>query len=249
MIPDWVLQIIFLVIGILGGGAIWYFLSLKMHYAALWIGFGTVVLITLVITILIRNSLINKEVKAKAPVYFGELIPGNDSTPPLPLEIPSKLSERSKDLMHVFLGNNLFVSTSSESYVLNYEGKPFLKIMIYNGLMRINTNVMDSTNRKLLVIIDNEFKVDKEGTFNPKQPNKHSLIVRDLEGIEVFNIHFINPKAMKITGRFYLKELSEPIIITSNEGIVLPNNSRVSNNIVMRNRFLNITRNGFQMGF
>ncbi len=71
-------------------------------------------------------------------------------------------------------------------------------------------------------IIENEFQANPEYAFNPRQPDEHSLIVRDADGNEVLNIRFLNPRAMRIVGRFQIPGLSDPVLILPSEGIRWP---------------------------
>lgn len=61
------------------------------------------------------------------------------------------------------------------------------------------------------------------------QPDKHSLVVRDSDGVEVLNIKFINPKVIRITGRFQLSKGSEPVVISPDQGIRWPGGGGISN--------------------
>jgi len=66
VISDWVFQIALLIVGILGSGAIWHFLSQREFHSALWVGFSGAVLLLLVVALYIRNDLIRRETSAKA---------------------------------------------------------------------------------------------------------------------------------------------------------------------------------------
>jgi len=51
MTPDWVFQILLAVVGILGSGAVWHFISSKQYHSAIWVGFTVGVLFLLVISL------------------------------------------------------------------------------------------------------------------------------------------------------------------------------------------------------
>jgi len=55
--------IILVLVGVIGGGAVWYFLSQKMFHCALWSGFTASVLLLLVIALYVRNIIIIEETK------------------------------------------------------------------------------------------------------------------------------------------------------------------------------------------
>ena len=61
MAPDWLIQVTWFIAGLLGTGAIWYFLSQKNYQFALWSGFGALVFVLLAITLLIQNDLVRHE--------------------------------------------------------------------------------------------------------------------------------------------------------------------------------------------
>lgn len=216
MIQELILQILLSIVGILGGGTVWYFISQKQYHQALWIGFVASIILILVIALYIRNYILQKEIQAKTPIFFGELVPDNKPSPPLPANVP-------EDTISLLLGDDLRVlAAQSENYIFSREGKSFLSIAIKNGSMSITLSVMDSNNRNIVRIIDNEFQAYPKNAFNPKQPDKHSLVVRDSQGIEVLNIRFLNPKAMRIVGRFHLPGYSEPVMILADKGIQWP---------------------------
>ena len=71
-------------------------------------------------------------------------------------------------------------------------------------------------------VVKNEFQAFPEGAFNPKQPDEHSVVVRDADGIEVLNLRFLNPRRIRIVGRFFLQGFGT-VTIDKNEGIGWPN--------------------------
>jgi len=192
MVPDGFLQILIMIIGIIGGGALWYFISQKQYHMALWSCTIAAIILIVVIALFVRNEIVKTEIQAKTPVYFGELVPSNDPSLPLPKNVP-------KDTITLMLGDELRVlAAQSENHVFSNRGVPFLSIGITDNVMRVSTSIVDSDNKNIVKIINNEFQADPERAFNPKQPDKHSLVVRDSKGIEVLNVRFLNPKAMRI---------------------------------------------------
>lgn len=65
MISDWFLQVLLAVFGIVGGGAVWYFMSQKQYYSALWIGTAAAIILLVVIALFIRNDIIKREIQTK----------------------------------------------------------------------------------------------------------------------------------------------------------------------------------------
>ncbi len=222
MCPDWVFWGLWAVVGIVGGGVVPYLLSQTQQHLALWCGFFTFVVASLAVTLHIRNDLVRREVEAATPVYFGTLTPASESTPPLPSSTP-------KGTVSLMLGDELRLLTAqSESYVLSKAGKPFLTVGIQDGRMQISAVVMDSRSQLVVRIINNEFQANPQNAFNPKQPDKHSLVVRDAEGAEVLNVRFLNPTAMRIVGRFQIPGVAEPVVILPDDGVRWPGGGGIS---------------------
>lgn len=197
MAPEWLLWLISLSIGVIFGGALWYFLSQGDRYRALWSGTIGGMLLVLMVGLFIRNGLIQQEVAAQTPKFFGDLIPSNED--PLPPQTPP-------NVVSLLLGDDLQVlSASANQYVLNRQGVPLLSMGVDSGKLWISATVVDSEGRNIVRIVRNEFQAFPEGAFNPKQPDPHRLVVRDSQGAEVLNLRFLNPRRMRLTGRFYVK--------------------------------------------
>lgn len=222
MTPDWFLQVLLVVIGIIAGGALWYFISQKQYHQALLSGTVAAIILIVVIALFIRNEIVKTEIQAKTTVYFGELVPSNDPSPPLPQNIP-------KGTITLMLGDELRVlAAQSQNYIFSKKGEPFLSVGIKDGVMRVSASIFDSNNQNVVRIIDNEFQANPERAFNPRQPDKHSLVVRDAKGVEVLNVRFLNSKAMRIVGRFQMPGSSEPVLILSNDGVRWPGGGGIS---------------------
>jgi hypothetical protein len=223
MTPEWALGLM-LFIASVAGGAIWYLISHHQYHLSLWIGFFAGVIVLLVITLHVRNGIINKEIQANTPVFCGQLTPGNEPNPvPLPPGLPS-------NTISLLLGDDLRVlSAQCKTYIFSKGQTSFLTIGVGpEGFMLITADIMDSTGENIARIINNEFQANPERAFNPKQPDKHSLVVRDSQGVEVLNVRFLNPKVIRIVGRFYLPGYSEPVLILPDDGIRWPGGDGIS---------------------
>jgi hypothetical protein len=177
------------------------------------------VLLTIPTFFIFQNMANNeREQLAKTPIFYGELTPGNGPNPYSYYEDNPEnmqLTPIPPDSLRVMFGDNSgFYIDSSVETNFGLDGYKFLTIRTdENGMALINTEVYDSTNHKIVKIIDNEFQANPEYAFHPIQTDKHSLIVRDSEGIEVLNIKYINSHTIWIIGRFYFKGKSEAIAI------------------------------------
>jgi hypothetical protein len=148
-------------------------------------------------------------------VYFGGLSPGNEPSDPLPPGLPP-------DTIQLLLGDDLRVLSASQNPLFSKDGKTFLSIAIRDGEMRLTATILDKNNQPICRIINNEFQAFPERAFNPKQPDEHSLIVRDAEGNEVLHVRFLNPKTIWLTGRFQIPGLEGPLLVLRDEGIRWP---------------------------
>jgi hypothetical protein len=214
--PEWILDVLMLTAGILGSGAVWYFLSQQQPNMAGLSVAGTFIMTLLAIVLRRRNASIDREVAARAPVHFGELVPGTFSPHDLPPGVP-------QDTVGMLLGDDLEVlARASSTFILRHSMKPFLSLEMERGTARLSASVVDSSGNRIARIIDNEFWASPEHAFNPRQPDPHSIIVRDHEGIEVFSVRFLNPRFVRVTGRFHLPGQLEPLVIDAVEGIRWP---------------------------
>lgn len=251
MTPQWALWIL--------GFAAFVFLALgidlfkKSPYHSIWMFVITAVFALFVTMSIYRNDNIQKEEEAKKPKYSGYLTPGNAPTPPLPHEPSPSIP---KDFKYLFIGGNVLVTKFEENFVLLYDSgksnkvaplKNILQLKINKDEMKIDADIVDSKNNNMCRIIDNEVKIMQENTFNPKLLDGHSLIVRDWSGEEVLNISYLNPSAIKISGRFYVEESVKPIIINDG-GIFLPGGGKIHGQIIETMGFLIVTPKNFALG-
>jgi hypothetical protein len=213
MLPDLILWLITLVVGVVFGTAIWYFWDKGQRFNALYSAMAGVCLVILAVGLMVRNDWIKKEIQSRTPVYFGELVPASED--PLPPNLAA-------NVVSLMLGDDLQVlSRSARQAVITRGESPIISIGIEDGTMWINTTLVDSQNRNVVRIVKNEFQAFPEGAFNPKQPDEHSLVVRDADGIEVLNLRFLNPRRIRIVGRFFLQGVGT-VTIDANDGIRWP---------------------------
>ncbi len=213
---------IWAIVGITGSGIVPYLLSQEQHHLALWSGLATIILALLAVALHIQNGRIQQEVQAATPVYFGTLTPADGRIPPLPPGVP-------KGTVTLLLGDELrLLAAQSSNYVLSKAGRPFLTVSIQDNQLLISAIVMDSINQLVVRIINNEFQVNPQNASNPKQPDEHSLIIRDADGVEVLNVHFINPITMRIVGRFQIPGMPEPVLILPDHGLRWPGGGGIS---------------------
>jgi hypothetical protein len=182
-------------------------------------------------TLIVLQNVANnqRDVLSRTPIFLGVLTPGNAQDPYNSykvnlVNIPT-LTPIPPDSFRVMLGDDsgIFID-SSVNTTFGLKGKPFMTIKTNkDGIVVLNTKVLDSTNNRIVAIVDNEFQADPQYAFKPIQPDKHSLVVRDFDGVEVLNIKYINSKTLWITGRFFLPNESKAVTISASGLIELGN--------------------------
>jgi len=212
VVSSWLLDLLLALVGIVGGGTVYYYLAAGRKLSALWAAFACAVLTLLWVALRIQNNILTKRAQAAVPVFNGVILPGSEITPWV---APTACS--------LMLGDELQVWTrSARQFVVTGRGKPFLSLKVVDGKLLISATIVDSTGQHVVRIIDNEFQASSERAFNPKQPDEHSLTVRDLDGAEVLNLRYLNPRVIRITGRFHLPGYDEPVKVLAHEGLVFP---------------------------
>lgn len=154
--------------------------------------------------------------KSQEAVYSGVIEPGSD-----PFDGDEQRFGTNRGFL--LLGDDLRIVTSRfPTCVISHAGKPFLTVKQKGGNIFVTATLVDYQGRHMVRIIENEFQANAETTFNPRQPDRHSLIVRDTTGQEVLNVRFKNPQTIRITGRFAIEGFSTPAIVDANDGLLLP---------------------------
>jgi hypothetical protein len=218
MTPDWVPQFLWLVASLAGGVLISLFIAKGQWFGTIWASFGTVVVILLGVALYLQNGVVAKRRSAESAVFTGKLVPGNDPTPWVPA---NKFS--------LMLGDDLQVLTrSSNQRVFTRNGEAFLTLRVSDGALYVSTSVFDSEGRYIVRVVDNEFQASNERAFNPRKPDEHTLVVRDSKGVEVLNVRYMNPRAIRLVGRFHLPGQREPVEVLPAEGIRWPGGGGIS---------------------
>ena len=172
---------------------------------------------------LIQDYKIGKErEKAEEVRYSGHIIPADEPGPELPSSVPP-------NSLQLLLGDDLRIILGKvDTSIIKYKGEPILSIVLKQGEMMLSTTISDSTNHDIVRIIDNEFQAFPEYSFNPRQQDDHSLMVRDVKGKEVFNVRFVNKNTIRIVGRLHVSGLVNPFIIHPSDGLVFPNGGGIA---------------------
>jgi hypothetical protein len=201
-----------------------------------------VVCVLAYVAALIANESHREAKERSKPVYFGELVPSGDKPPELGAPF---------DAVQLLLGDGLaIIARHSDTAMIAVNGHPLITIGMREGRVRITAKLADQQNRRLFTVIDNEFNVDQQAGFNPRMPDAHTLVVRDIEDTEVLNVKYIAPRVIRIVGRFHLPGMAGPVVIDAKDGIRWPGGGGIGHmSLWMLNSsatFLNITTRGNQ---
>lgn len=137
---------------------------------------------------------------------------------------PASNSSHSGNSTWLLLGNTILVEADQmQNYVLMDSGKPFLSIGLNSqGRLILSTTLRDNTGKHVVSITNNHVLGYQKYVFWPSHPNNSTFIVADSEDNEVLHVFFEDPKTIYVTGVFYLPSYSQPVNITSNDGMTYP---------------------------
>ena len=121
-----------------------------------------------------------REVLSNTLIFNGELTPGNE---------PNPVSSVPPNATTLIMGDNVVFAAQSENHIFSQGNSSFLSIGISaDGSMTLNARVLDSTGNRVVTIYYNEFRANPDYAFTAKQPDHHTLVVRDFDDVEVLNI-------------------------------------------------------------
>ena len=148
-------------------------------------------------------------IPAPAPQELhGLLIPANEPMP------KHKCGEVPHDAFLLVVGGTLY-STKNRMQVINMYGYELLSIARAEGEgLNVSARVLSEDNKVVAQITNNEFYVNPpQFPFQLNRPDWHTLIVSDNRGREALYVHYANPKAVIVRGRFYTPA-AEPVVAT-----------------------------------
>jgi hypothetical protein len=88
--------------------------------------------------------------------------------------------------------------------------------------MAVSCRLGDEQNRVVANIVRNNYRPVPGRSAYDAQSDRHTLLVRGTNGDEALRIRYASPATIRITGRFHLGALPEPITITPADGIHWP---------------------------
>jgi hypothetical protein len=172
----------------------------------------------------IRQS--SEELEKRVKPSSGSLTPDN-KTNPNSISIPPKA-------LCLLLGNSVAYSSSFPHTVIEVGTEPLLVINKQGNNVTITAKFFSRDGKIIAELKENQFYINQNNSYRMVRPNDHSLIVYDEQTNEALNVYFLNPRAIKLTGRFYFPR-HHPIII-SEEWLMLGNNNKMSRMTFGENR-------------
>lgn len=217
-------SVLLIILAVFTNNDVWAYVTSKFHKRVTQILF--VIIICMVFTLptfSISQTITNnkQEQLAKTPIFLGELLPGKEPNPynsyiENPFNIPNK-TPIPVEAIRIMLGDDSGIYVSpSDNYTFALRGIPFLNVKFGDeGRILVTTQIIDNQNNKVIRVEDNVFQANPAYAFNPQQPNKYTIIVKDWDGNEVLHIKYLNQKTLWISGRFYSPEQQDTITIHS----------------------------------
>jgi hypothetical protein len=181
--------------------------------APIWSGFAVWVIIGLILTAIIHENAFSETETS------GLLRPANEPTPPIPC------SQIPEGALILLLGNSASYTTASHHTFLRVAGENLLSISRRNEDIAISARIYSADRKLLAEIIDNDFRINLLNYFRRERPDRHTLAVFDQDGERVLFIHYLNPSAIKILGKFHT---ARGIVQISEEEVLVPGRGRLS---------------------
>jgi hypothetical protein len=168
--------------------------------AAIW--GGIVIFLGLGLCLFLQKTENNQE-----DFLSGVITPASDPLPPLPREIRP---EDAQHFMLLFLGNSVSLPMWFPHTVIKYGAKDILTISTNSSGLTISCELFGENGNIVAMIETNKFTINPLNYFRRERPDRHTLIIYDQQNVQVLNVRYLNPKAIKITGR--IRILNGPTI-------------------------------------
>jgi hypothetical protein len=172
---------------------------------------------------------INEELEKRIRPLSGVLTPDNKPTPKTPngVLIPT-------DAIALFFGNSFAYTNSFPHTIIEVGTEPLIVINKQGNIITLTAKLFSEDGKVVAELKENQFNINPNNYFRLERPNAHTLVIYDQKGNESLNVNFINPKVIKLTGRFYLP--NHPPIVITEEYQIFGNNMKMSNSSFGQNR-------------
>jgi hypothetical protein len=161
------------------------------------------------------NRPVARGATAKGAASEGLLTPGFGPNPELPTSAKDKL-RISDSAVILALGNSLAWSSKFPHTVLAQGGEPMIVIDKQETGASVSAKFFDRDGKIICELVHNQLY---PGNLFRKEQSPHSLTVYDMEAKKALQVEFINPRAFRILGDFYLRRGTR-VVITQDEQLL-----------------------------
>jgi hypothetical protein len=144
-----------------------------------------------------------------ANLPWGVLEPANDPMPP-PI---AAWGPPPTNVVTLLIGNSVSVVYWFPHTVIRCKGKPILTISKNEQGATVSGEFFGDNGNVVCVLENNRFIINPSNYLIADRPDKSTLIVRDQKNIEVLNVRFLNPYAIRLDARFRFP--NEPDLVIS----------------------------------
>jgi len=181
--------------------------SVMQNKLAVWGIYFLTFFVLLVGTSLWSYNLWNSEDR-----FSGPLTPANDPFPPPP-EKRFSPTNFPPDCIFIFAGGGMYVTGTNLPFTLiRAGGKDLLTLQWTKSGAAISGEFFGKNGNIVAVIETNNFVINKQNYFIKETPDRHTLIIKDQQNIEVLNLRYLNPRAFSFTGTIRLPNLEDVTI-------------------------------------
>ncbi len=165
----------------------------------LWTSCAAVVLVVVAGFVWFQDRLWKADGEAKTAL----LIPGNAETPPLPPS-PSAADISASDVL-LFLGKSVMYIRALPCRLITQDGEDMLLIeRDEDNRLFVSLKAFDKNENAYLRITRNEVKTNEKNLFEESK-SRHRLTITGTNLKKVFDIEYLNPRAIRLTGDFYIR--------------------------------------------
>ncbi len=140
-------------------------------------------------------------------VLSGIITPANDPLPSLP---PAVNPEEAKQFMLLFIGDSVSLPMWFPHSVIKFGEKSILTISTNSQGITVSCELFGENGNIVAMLETNKFLINPLNYFRRERPDRHTLVIYDQQNIQVLNVRYLNPKAIKITG--HIRILDGPTV-------------------------------------
>lgn len=161
---------------------------------------GIVVIVTIGIVTTVTTYVIGE--RFALAEREGILVP--DSLPSPSLSRAQERADEEPEAFRVFLGPVLAMLGKDEmsTVVLSLRDRDIITLRREREQVLLDVRFTSEDGNASGRLVDNRLTDNPENYFRIERPDRHTLIVRDLRGIQVFKAHFVNLKNLILVGVF-----------------------------------------------